>query len=77
MRLMSEKQKKRQGSRHKDRHTVSIPGEHYEALKALASKHGRPTSWQLRLVIEEAAKAAGLWPPAEPDAGKPGGKVGK
>jgi hypothetical protein len=36
---------------------ICLPKYAYDALKAIAEKAKRPVSWQLRLLIEEAAKA--------------------
>lgn len=51
----------------KDRHLsnkmVRVSGPHLEQLKKLAKRNHRPLSWELSLLIEEALKTNGLWPP--------------
>jgi hypothetical protein len=56
--------------RTEDRHTthrlpVHLPVEHHRQLKKLAARQKRPLRWQLLLIVEEALKAEGLWPPTE------------
>lgn len=67
MLVMSDKTNKRRGSRHKDRHTVSLPQSAYDLLKAIAEKNKRPASWQLRIIIEAAARDANLPPATDED----------
>lgn len=49
--------KKRSGSRHKDRHTVSLPGALYERLRKSAARHDRPINRQARRLLDEALTA--------------------
>jgi hypothetical protein len=54
--------------RHGTRHQMNIPDPYYTLLQALAKRYGRPMSWQLRMILQEALRAEGLWPP--PDAAR-------
>lgn len=61
------KKKKKTGSRHLDRHMVSLNGDIYEAMRLIAQQNQRPINWQIRLFLIEAAKAAKVWPiPEDP-----------
>jgi len=55
--------KKRKGSRHKDRHTVSLPGEIYELMRQAAEKGERPLRSQVVLACKEQLRHLGLLPP--------------
>ena len=50
--------------RHAQRSMVRVPDDVYQQLKLLAEQNARPVTWELRLIITEALKKAGLWPPA-------------
>lgn len=52
----------RSKDRHRPRRTVSVSPELYQALQALADQNGRPLSWEVRRILTEHLKAAGLWP---------------
>lgn len=51
---------KRSGSRHKDRHTLSIRGEVYRNLATLAKRNNRPLLWEARIALENHLAANGL-----------------
>jgi hypothetical protein len=60
---MAKKKKAEAGSRHLDRHMVSLPGDIYEAMKALADRESRPLRMQVILACKEHLASRGLWPP--------------
>lgn len=68
MTTMTTPRKKRSQDRHKDRNNLSVPTPHYEQLKKLAAKNRRPITWEVRVLLEDALRAAGLWPPPPDDA---------
>jgi 5-methylcytosine-specific restriction endonuclease McrA len=45
---------------------VLLPADAHRQLKKLAEREKRPVNWQLRLIVEDALQAAGLWPPPPP-----------
>lgn len=57
--------KPRRADRHKARHMMNVPDPHYAILQQLAERYGRPVSWQLRMILEAAFRAEGLWPPPQ------------
>jgi predicted DNA-binding ribbon-helix-helix protein len=62
------KTKKPSADRHGPRRTISLNPEEYQQLQALADRNNRPVLWQLRMILHQALKAEGLWPPPPPDA---------
>ena len=64
----------RRGSRHKDRNPVSLPSNYHEALKALAARHARPITWELRLAVRAYLAKHGVPLPADPELAPPSGE---
>ena len=58
--------KKRTGSRHVDRHMVSLSGDVYRLMQELADKESRTLRLQVLLACKEHLAARGLWPPPPP-----------
>lgn len=52
--------KKRPGSRHKDRHNVSLPGALYDLIQDLANKERRPLRLQVIIAVEEHLRSKGI-----------------
>jgi hypothetical protein len=46
--------------------SLRLPADLWAALNALSKKNRRPTTTQLEIIIEDALRAEGLWPPPEP-----------
>lgn len=60
--------KKRTGSRHKPRKSISLSPMLYGQLEKLADRYERPIIWQIRIILREALRGEGLWPvPGQPD----------
>lgn len=57
--------KKKTGSRHKDRHMVSVDGTRYALLRRLSEKNCRFLRWEIIEAIDEHLRKAGLWPPPD------------
>ena len=49
--------------RHGPRRTISLRPDEYEQLQRLADRNNRPLLWQLRMILHEALREEGLWPP--------------
>lgn len=55
--------RRRSGSRHKDRHTLSLSGDEYDQLGELAQLRGETIRDVGRAAVRTALEQAGLWPP--------------
>jgi hypothetical protein len=60
------KSNNRKGSRHKDRHTVSLPGDIYALMQQLADSEERHLRQQVILACKAHLREKGLWPPDAP-----------
>jgi hypothetical protein len=49
-------------SRHLNRHMMNVPDPYYANLKALADRHKRPLTWELRIALERHFAENGLPP---------------
>ena len=54
---------------HSDSHTFSIPGDLYDALRALARRNHRTIKAQFEVIIEQGLEREGFWPPPATDEG--------
>jgi hypothetical protein len=53
----------KQADRHKLRKMLALPPRLHAQLAALAEQNSRPLSWEVRRILEQALRDAGLWPP--------------
>ena len=58
-------QKQPKGSRHIDRHMVSLPAELYKAARKAAKEAKRPINWEVRIRLEESLRKDGHLPPEQ------------
>ena len=63
---MARQPKKRTGSRHLDRHMVSLPGDLYDWLQVAADRAGRPLSWEVRMRLVKSLEADKTPKPSPP-----------
>lgn len=66
---MAKRKQNRSGSRHVDRHMVSLPGHIYDRLKIIADRNVRPLRWEMLLALEKYLTDNGLPHPDKPAPG--------